>query len=188
MNSEKLSNIRSFDTERGVPVTVSIQNSTTSSSYQLPEADLTSRQTSDRDTPRASESVQHLHETYIAVTNSSVLPRNSSSTDADCIEVSTSVDRDSHWWCWCTSRVRPRQSFGVLLPVLFAGLRLPGVAAGWYVVAMASAQEVLNGLMWATFGPIARTAVCSFSNTLFSGLNFNLEYRISPSLLSTICL
>ena len=170
MNSEKLSNtqIRSFDTERGVPFSVSIQNSTTSSSYQdyqLPKADITSTQTSHRDSPRASESVQHLHEPYIAVTNSSVLPQNSSSTDAYCTDMSTSVDRDSHWWCWCSARVRPRQSFGVLLPLLFAGLRSPGVAAGWYVVAMASAQEVLNGLMWATFGPIARTAVCSFSNT-----------------------
>lgn len=60
------------------------------------------------------------------------------------------------------SRLRPKQALGVL-PLVCVWLRSPGVAAGWYVVAIACAQELLNGFIWATFGPIARTAVCSSS-------------------------
>ena len=56
------------------------------------------------------------------------------------------------------SRLRPKQALGVL-PIVCSWLRAPGVAAGWYVVAIACGQELLNGWMWATFGPISRTAV-----------------------------
>ena len=56
------------------------------------------------------------------------------------------------------SRLRPKQALGVL-PLVCSWLRAPGVAAGWYVVAIACGQELLNGWMWTTFGPISRTAV-----------------------------
>lgn len=113
-----------------------------------------------RQPPSEAPEAQLQPEALVYLPHSSVIPRSSCCSGTECTNISTSVDCESESRFGSPLRSpRPRQSLGVLLPVLFEGLRSPGVLAGWYVVAMASAQEVLNGLMWATFGPIARTSV-----------------------------